>query len=398
MIAPEFLPVWGGTGSYIIELIKYLPKDVNIHVVTLKRNMIGVPEITLDSVLDSAHRNIKIHYISEAKETFFYNVPFQIACLRNVPLLHRKYKFDIIHSHHCHMPDLLIQLAKRIRVPNVVTVHNTIAELRKGEIASGDRFGDLEWSEKQIITFYPLLRVLELLYAKHVSRFIAVSNSAKEGIIRYLKVKAERISTIYNGVDTTLFRPPRNNEMEKKNSRPTVVYMGRIMAKKGIGILIEAMPDIIRRFPHTHFLFVGGGNIPFYIKMMREKRIPRKNFSFTGQVGYFERPKILARATVFVNPSFYENCSISILEAMSCKAAVVASDIQGNREIIKSGRNGMLIPPGNSRKLSESVVSLLNDEFLNKKLGEGARKTVENSFTSKKNASETYKIYKRILQ
>jgi len=399
MITPEFLPVWGGTGSYAIELIKHLPKNVDIHVVTLKRSIPGVAEIDSEDIFDSIlNRTIKIHYVSTAKETFFYNLPFQIACLRDVPRLHRKYKFDIIHSQHCHMPDVFLQLARRIRVPNVVTVHNTIAELKEGEAASGRRFGDLEWSEKQVITFYPVLRFLELLYARHVSKFIAVSNSAKTGIIKYLKVKAERISTVYNGVDTRLFRQPRKNETEKKFSRPTVVYMGRIMAKKGIGVLIEAMSDIIKHFPQTHFLFVGGGNIPFYIKMIEKRRIPRKNFSFIGQVGYFERPKILTKATVFVNPSFYENCSISILEAMSCKAAVVANDIRGNREIIKSGKNGILIPPCHSETLSESIVSLLRDEYLNRKLGERARKTVESSFSSQKNASETYKVYKQILQ
>jgi len=296
------------------------------------------------------------------------------------------------------MPDVFLQLVRRIRVPNIVTVHNTIAELKKGEIASSSQFNNLEWSEKQVITFYPLLRVLELLYARHVSRFIAVSNSAKNGIIKYLKVEAERISTVYNGVDTKLFRPPRKNEMEKRYSRPTVVYMGRIMAKKGIGVLIEAMSDIIRHFPQTHFLFVGEGNIPYYIKMIEKRRIPRKNFSFIGQAGYFERPKILAKATIFVNPSFYENCSISILEAMSCKAAVVANDIGGNREIIESGKNGILVPLGHSKALSESIVSLLDDESLNKKLGERARETVESWFSSRRNADETYKIYKQILE
>lgn len=395
MIAPEFVPVWGGTGSYTIELIKHLPKDVDIHVVTLRRKMsMGNPT----NIFGTRNRTLKIHYIAAADETFFYNLLFQIACLRDVPLLHRKYGFDIIHSHHCHMPDVLLQLFRRIHVPNVVTVHNTIAELKKGEKASGNRFGDLEWSEKQVMTFYPLLRVLELIYTRHVSRFIAVSNSAKNGIIKYLKIEADKISTVYNGVDTDLFRPPGNQEMQKRFSRPTVVYMGRIMAKKGLGILTEAMSDVLRRFPQARFLFVGGGNISYYMKMARRMRIPRKSFSFIGHVGYFERPRILTGATVFVNPSFYENCSLSILEAMSCKVAVVANDIQGNREIIKSGSNGMLVSPLCSSTLSHAIVSLLEDECLNRRLGEEARKTVRSSFSSEKNASETYEIYKQILQ
>ena len=79
MLAPEFFPVWGGVGSYIVELIKALPRNVNIHVVTLKRNIAGMSEGSLRSndIVSTIDRPIKIHYVSTSNETFFYNIAFR---------------------------------------------------------------------------------------------------------------------------------------------------------------------------------------------------------------------------------------------------------------------------------------------------------------------------------
>ena len=175
MIAPEFLPVWGGTGSYTIELIKHLPKSVDIHVVTLKRRIPGMAKRVLtnnrlDSVID---RPVKIHWIANSSDTFFYNLGFQLACLRKIPQLQRKYKFDIIHSHHCHMPDVFLQLFTKISAPTITTVHSTIALIAKLNRLNGVPFEDMERSEKFTLLFYPTLRFLERLYVKYVSRFIA---------------------------------------------------------------------------------------------------------------------------------------------------------------------------------------------------------------------------------
>ena len=398
LIAPEFFPVWGGTGTYIVELIKHLPRNVNVHVVTLKRNIPGMSNDRLvsNSITSEIGRPMEIHYISNAEETFFYNVVFQIACLRKIPALQRKYRFDIIHSH-SHMPDVFLQLFNKIRVPTVLTVHSTIQTQKIVTLMACSRFSDLERSEKYTLLFYPIIKLLQQNYVKHISRFIAVSNVTRELVMKHYNVDPERISVVHNGVDTELFHPPTKNEVEKKFSRPTVVYIGRMMAKKGVHILIKAMSDVIRRVPKTRFLFVGGGNLSLYKKMIEQRAIPEKNFSFIGHVDRFECPRILGEATVFVNPSFFENCSLSILEAMSCGTAVVASDVGGNPEIIESGKNGKLVPPFDDKMLARSIISLLENENLNKEIGKEARRTVETGFSSKKCAEETYNVYRHIL-
>lgn len=399
MLAPEFLPVWGGTGAYAVELVKFLPRNVEIHVVTLRREIPGMSGITPETsdVNSIIQRPIEIHYLSASKETFFYNLPFQIACLRNIPLLHKKHEFDIIHTSLSHMPDVFLQLFTSIGIPTVLTVHATIQLLREYALRARSLFGDLELSEKSLLHFYPIVKFLQQRYVKHIRRFIAVSEIDKQIAMKDLNIESSDIGVVYNGVDTELLCPPTKNELETRYSRPTVVFVGRMIAKKGLPVLLQAMPKVLQHFPQALFLFVGGGNISSYRRTIEEMGIPRRNFSFLGHIGYSERPGILREATVFVNPSVFELCSISILEAMSCGTAVVASNVGGNPELIESGENGVLIPPLNHKILASSIISLLKDENFNKKIGREARRTVERSFSSEKCAANTFDVYKKIL-
>jgi glycosyltransferase involved in cell wall biosynthesis len=398
MFAPEFIPVWGGTGSYTVELVKSLPNNMNIHVITLRRDVgrIGPPPNTKD-IETIVKRVLDIHYLTNSSETFFYNLPFQLACLRHTPKLDKKYSFEIMHSHMCHMPDVYLKLFTRLKTPTVVTIHGTIQMLRDHAIIARDLFHDLESGEKSILRFYPAIDRLQQLYVKKISHFIAVSQKTKELATEHFAVDPSKISVVYNGVDIDLFQAPNESELDKRYSRFTIVYIGRIISKKGIDILIKAMPIVLKAFPNACFLFVGGGNVSFYKEMIRSQGISEKNYLFTGHMGYYERAKILREATIFVNPSFFENCSISILEAMSSGCTVVASNVGGNPELIKSDTNGALVTAFDYLAFAERIKLLLGSESLNRELGKAARQTVVTSFSSKKCGAETYEVYKKII-
>jgi glycosyltransferase involved in cell wall biosynthesis len=258
-------------------------------------------------------------------------------------------------------------------------------------------FGDNESGERNTLLFHPIIKLLQQQYAKNISRLIAVSRITKKLAVEHLKVQDGKVDLIYNGVDIDLFHPPQNEEVEERFSQPTVVYIGRMVGKKGIQLLINSIPEVLHNVPEARFVFAGSGNLPLYRKVVEEAGIPKNNVSFVGYLGYFERSEILRGATVFVNPSYFENCSISILEAMSSGCAVVAHDVGGNPELIESETNGFLVPLFDYVKLAESISLLLKDENFNRKIGKEARKTVEKSFSSKKCAEETFRLYKRLL-
>jgi len=399
MLAPEFIPVWGGTGSYTVELVKSLPSTVDIHVVTLERDVgLSASSSSIDNNVNAiVKRPINVHYLTKSSETFFYNLPFQLACTAKIPSLHKKYGFDIMHSHMCQMPDVYLKLLNQLKIPTVVTIHGTIQMLRDHAIIARDLFHDLESGEKSILRFYPIISQLQQLYVKRVSRFIAVSKKTKELAVEHFGVDPNKISLVYNGVDVNLFRMPDESELLTRYSSPKIVYVGRIISKKGIDILIKAMPETLKTFPNACFVFVGGGNISFYKEMVKNKGIPEKNYLFTGHMGYLERAKIFREATVFVNPSFFENCSISILEAMSSGCAVIASNVGGNPELIQSGKNGLLVRAFDNKEFARAIISLLKDERLNRMIGKEARQTVERSFSSTKCAKDTYEVYRQTI-
>jgi len=83
---------------------------------------------------------------------------------------------------------------------------------------------------------------------------------------------------------------------------------------------------------------------------------------------------------------------------MSCGAAVVATNSGGNSEIIKHENNSLLVPVANYQELAKSVISLIENENLNKKIGREARRAVERSFTSERCAKETCEIYRQMIQ
>jgi glycosyltransferase involved in cell wall biosynthesis len=399
MLAPEFFPVWGGTGSYIIELIKSLPSNVDIHVLTLKRKIDGVQnddagKVDISSILG---KSVDVHYLSASNETFFYNLPFQLSCFKKIPELHKKYGFDIIHSHLCHMPDVFFRLFNRIRVPTILTLHGTIQMLRDTALLAQSNFSDLESGEESILKFYTIIELLQQNYVKQVSRFLAVSNATKEIAAKQLKIEKRKIDVVHNGVDINFFTPPSKKEEGIKFRNPTILYVGRLVSKKGIHTLIRTMPEVIRNFPEAKFLFVGGGNIPLYRHIIKSLQIPEKNFAFLGHLGYYERPEIIRKSTICVNPSFFENCSLSILESMSCGNATIATDAGGNPEIIENNKNGLLVPPFDHESLSECIISLLSNENFNKALGKEARRTTLNSFSSEIFARKTYESYIRTI-
>lgn len=399
MLAPEFIPVLGGTGSYTVELVKSLPQNMDIHVVTVKRDVgLAANSSSIDNNVDAiVKRPLKVHYLTKSNETFFYNLPFQISCTAKIPLLHKKYHFDIMHSHMCQMPDVYLKLMNQLNIPTVVTIHGTIQMLRDHAIIARDLFHDLESGEKSILRFYPVISQLQQLYVKKVSRFIAVSKKTKELAVDHFGVDPSKISLVYNGVDVNLFHMPDESEFHTRYSRPTIVYVGRIISKKGIDVLIKAMPEILKSHPDTRFVFVGGGNISLYKEMIQNKGISEKNYLFTGHMGYLERARIFREATVFVNPSFFENCSISILEAMSSGCPLVASDVGGNPELIHSGKDGLLVRAFDEKAFARAIISLLKDENFASSIGREARRTVERSFSSAKCAEDTYRVYKQTL-
>jgi len=102
----------------------------------------------------------------------------------------------------------------------------------------------------------------------------------------------------------------------------------------------------------------------------------QSNFQFAGYVDRRDLIKYYQNASVYVLPSYFEGLPTTLLEAMSCGIASVATDVDGSSEVIINGKTGLLVSPKNPKQLSEAILKLLDSDSLRKTLGLNARKYI----------------------
>jgi glycosyltransferase involved in cell wall biosynthesis len=106
---------------------------------------------------------------------------------------------------------------------------------------------------------------------------------------------------------------------------------------------------------------------------------------------------LLRKMNIFILPSLYEGFPISIIEAMSSKLPVIATNVDGIPEIIENGKTGILITPKNSTSIENAIISLIQNEELRKQLGDNGRKFVKNRFSKNLMVESHEKLFKDIL-
>lgn len=402
ILAPEFLPIIGGVGTHIVELIRHLPSDIEICVLTLKRKSPN-PNIDVDYLLSednikrSFKRDIDLRIVTEAKDEFIYNAKFQLACYKWVQKLYKEDEIDLFHSHFGHMPDLILKL-RNLDIPIVTTAHLTNAGLAQSIRQSEVKFKDLETAGKYSIILSPLLKNIEKIYLRRSKNIIAVSNWMTNILTGDYNIPERSIKMIPNGVDTEKYRPNIQNDTLNEIDGPIVLFTGRLTSTKGIGYLVDAIPKVLKEQENVHFVFVGGGNPEIYLEQIKKLNISSKNYSFLGYVKDDENMAALySRASVYVVPSLFENLPIRILEAMSSGIPTIASNVCAIPEAITDGVNGFLIPPKNPDILSQKIIQLIKNEDLSKRIGLEARNTAVSKFNWKDIGITTSEHYRSII-
>jgi glycosyltransferase involved in cell wall biosynthesis len=290
------------------------------------------------------------------------------------------------------MPDILLQF-RRLKAPKVTTVHTTIAGQRRGTKESGMRFRDLEFSEKATYLGYPALRLAERVFFSAERRYVTVSNWMKTQLLQiFPRLSDSDIRVIENSVDTNFFSP---NEV---TTGKTVLFVGRLIAAKGLMYLVDAIPTVLHTHPDALFAFVGPGDTLPYEERLRSLGVSKKNYAF---LGYLKDRKQLLEAyrnsSIFVAPTLYENLPIRILEAMSCGKAVVATNVCAIPEAITSTEDGILVPPKSSEALSKAISDLLQAPEQRQEIGRKARQTVVQKFDCALSAQRMAAFYEEVL-
>ena len=233
-----------------------------------------------------------------------------------------------------------------------------------------------------------------------------VLNSANAviSVSRDLKKKAKKIAgkeinikVIHNGVDTQLFKPQnKQSQYSLNNGNKVILFVGRIEKNKGVFDLIKAI-SLLRNKKKIILFLIGElrekDNLQKYIKMysLEGKVI------YLGTVPHKKVAEFMNNSDLFVLPSYNEGVPNVILEAMSCGKPVISTNVGGIPEVISHGINGLLIEPRNIEQLADSILKVLCDKSLARKMGERARLTVCNKFSWEQNAKKNLELYNNLL-
>ena len=229
---------------------------------------------------------------------------------------------------------------------------------------------------------------------------IAVAEAAKDNLTD-TGVSAKKIRVILNGVDSL----KETSESDKsqlrerfgvKSGEKVVSIVARLEDIKGHEYFIEAADELIKKGIKARFFIAGTGSYENVLKEKVKAMNLTDNVIFTGFITDVD--KLMAITDVQANASYgTEATSLALLEGMSIGIPAVVSDFGGNPGVIKTGRNGIVVPKQNSHALAEGLEKLLTDDELYKKMSAGAREIFNSTFTSKAMTENTENYYKEII-
>jgi glycosyltransferase involved in cell wall biosynthesis len=279
-------------------------------------------------------------------------------------LLRRGEDFDVVYANLASSPALVARLwARRLGCPAV---------LKFG--ASGS-LGDAAVSRSTAVGRWKLGRL-----KKGFDLYLCPNSEIRREFLE-LGFPAEKLEVFPNGVDTDYFHPAVGREREvlrrrlRWEGRVVALFSGRFEEQKNLPSLLESWKEAAPRHPGALLILVGEGSQAPLLKRMAGDVDSGDTVRILGRRESGEVREMLQAADFFVLPSLLEGMSNSLLEAMACGLPALASDIPGNRDMIVNGRNGFLVAPNNSSKLTAALDRLLRPPSEFTWMGEEARKT-----------------------
>lgn len=298
---------------------------------------------------------------------------------------HGRAPFDVMISQSAGAQALINLARHRLGLATVVILHGTLGS---------------EWRTRRRDVATPLgaLRAARFLLSVpsqarrwqqvrgHVAGWLAVSTAVGQAWQREMRLPTGSVRVVHNGVDTARFRPDGRAgpaicaALDVAEGTPLLVAAGRLEREKGYQIVIEALRHMRLRERSPVLIIAGAGRERAALERLAERHGVAARF--LGQVPNSELPPLLAAADLFVLPSLRdEGFPVSVIEAMACGVAVLASRTGGVPEAVVDGVNGRLLPMGDVAAWARAIDELLEDKRRRRAMGALARQTAEGRFS-----------------
>jgi len=277
-------------------------------------------------------------------------------------------------------PDIVqnLELLSFYQLPYVLTVFR-YASRHRCCLYAGVHIGRPIWEKYGRI---PALLLRELLQPiLHNTHFLFYLNEGGKHNLEWLRVPEEKlVRHMYGtwGVDPREYTPERSPHDPSWGDHPTLLYVGRLDAEKGLFDLIKAFTLVRTSVPDVRLVLIGDGPHRKQLEQEAKDAGHQKQIDFLGTVRNSRIPSYLRASTVFVSPAittrkWEEYVGMTNIQAMACGVPVVSTLSGAIPEYVPDGEAGILVPERNPEALAEAIQRLLDDNELRTKLGRQAR-------------------------
>lgn len=349
----------GGVQSHVGDLAQYLIRQG--HFVSVLAP--AIDEENLPDYVTSAGRPIAIPYNGAVARVLFGPIAFS-----RVRQWIANGNFDVLHLHEPAIPSISLLACWAAEGPMVGTFHAA--------------------AKRQKVTF-AVAPILEPVIEKLTAR-IAVSEAARETLTEHLETDA---IVVPNGIYADLYRDGVTDQRWTGN---TLGFIGRFEEKrKGLDVLVAALPSIIAKFPDLKVFVAGPGDAQEVLKEIDPYLHSR--FEFLGRISESEKANFLASVGLYIAPNTGgESFGIILAEALAGGASVVASDIPAFDSLLGHGAYGTLFASEDSQDLAKKVIALLGDEESRRAIAQRGKKYAQ-EFDWDVVAEKIYDVYEMAM-
>lgn len=293
--------------------------------------------------------------------------------------IYRQEQPDLIH-HHTIKPVLYGSLVAR-----VLGMQNVVNSITGRGYVFTSNDCKARWLKRLALPFYRLA-------FRHPNYATIFENEEDQRYFHRMKLAMPDRSWLINGVGVD---PERFTPCPEQPGKPVILYSGRMLWDKGVGVLVEAA----RLLKNARVVLVGEPDPGNPGSVDRQQL---QSWHAAGLVEWWgwqsDMNQVYARSHIFAMPTMYgEGVPTVLLEAAACGKPIVATDIPGCREIVSPGLNGFLVPLDDPLALAKALQSLVDDVDLRGRMGLAGRSLILQKFTTLQVNARTVEVYRHVL-
>lgn len=343
----EYPPIGGGGASATRYLFDELAKDAGMRIDL-------VTSATGEMRVEERHsERIRVIRLPVGKRELHYWRQDEVLRYILAARTETRRRLGAERYHLCHaifgFPAGFVAYRLRRRLPYIVSLHGS----------------DVPGFNRRFAWQYPILRPLFRRIWRNARAVTVVSDA-----LRALAAETDPtvpFQVIPNGVDTQRFRPPATEREPGKR----LVAVCRLIGRKNLHLLLEALPRVRERHPEVSLSIVGEGDRRKELEQQARRLGLERAVDFRGRVPHEDLPAEYHQADLLVLPSEWEGMPITLLEAMACGLPAVVTEGGGSREVVTD--NAVLIPVGSTDAIIEAVSGLLDDPARRRDMGRRSR-------------------------